>query len=207
MFGLSKEELAVFKKLSTPVKIQDFLDRLPVNFEKKGETNFSPRVVLRENKAHCLEGALFAAAVLWFHGEKPLLLDLRAIPDEDHVVALYKRHGHWGAISKSNHTVLRFRDPVYRTLRELVLSNFHEYFADKTGVKSLRSYSKPLNLKTLGSSWITAEENLNHIAELLDDLPHYDLFPKTIDKLIRKADLMELRAGAITEWKRNDPQT
>jgi hypothetical protein len=148
MFNFSKSELAILNKLSTPIKIQDFLDTIPINFEKKGETHMSPRRVLRENKAHCIEGALLAAVALWLHGHEPLLLDLKAHPhDDDHVVALYKINNLWGAISKSNHSTIRFRDPVYKTIRELALSYFHEYFEEKSGKKVLYSYSKPFNLK------------------------------------------------------------
>jgi hypothetical protein len=123
-----KKELKIFKKLDNPKKIQDFLEKIPVNFRK---TLRSPMMVLRKNNAHCLEGALLAASVLAFHGEKPLLLDLRANDrDFDHVVALFKRNNCWGAISKTNHAVLRYREPVYKNIRELAMSYFHEYFDD-----------------------------------------------------------------------------
>jgi hypothetical protein len=155
MFNLTKSELKILRKLNTPIKIQDFLDTLPINFEKRGDTQMSPRKVLREKKAHCIEGALLAAAALWIAGEEPLLMDLKAMPhDDDHVVALYKINGLWGAISKTNHATVRFRDPIYRTVRELALSYFHEYFLDKdskkakAGQKVLYSYSKPFNLET-----------------------------------------------------------
>ena len=118
MLGLSSQELALFRRLSSPGKIQDYLDTLPFNYEKRGDTCHSPRQVLQAGKAHCIEGALLAAAALWFHGAEPLLLDLKTRPvDYDHVVALYKKNGYWGAISKTNHGVLRFRDPIYRTTR------------------------------------------------------------------------------------------
>ncbi len=123
MFGLTKAEERVLRELNTPSKIQDFLNGLAINHEKKGETYLSPRRVLVERKAHCLEGALLAATALWIAGQKPLLMDLRTLEnDDDHVVALYRTNGYWGAISKTNHSVLRFRDPIYRTLRELTLS-------------------------------------------------------------------------------------
>ncbi len=207
MLGLSKRELATFKKLSTPIKIQDFLDSLPVNWEKKGETYMSPRRVFAEKKAHCLEGALVAAVALWIAGEKPLLLDLKAPDDTDHVVTLYKRNGYWGAISKTNHAVLRFRDPVYKTIRELVLSYFHEYFSDKTGEKVLSSYSRPFNIKRLGTKWITAPEDLHFIAAALDNAPHLLLYPVKNKKLLRKADRVERRAGKIIEWEKSHPRT
>jgi hypothetical protein len=203
MFGLTKEEFSVFKKLSTPSKIQDFLDTLPFNFEKEGETNMSPRRVLREKKAHCMEGALLAAAALWIRGERPLLLDLKAHhSDMDHVVALYKKNGSWGAISKTNHACLRFRDPIHKTVRELAVSYFHEYFLNDTGVKTLREYSKPFDLKKQGIWWLTSEDDLWNLAADLDESRHDRFFPKENQSFIRKADQMEKKAGALTEWEK-----
>ncbi|MBP9718564.1 hypothetical protein KBD59_04700 [Candidatus Gracilibacteria bacterium] len=202
MFGLSNLELKTLKKLSTPIKIQDFLDAVPLNWEKKGETYMSPRRVLRENKMHCLEGALLAATALWVQGKPAMLLDLKCDGDDDHVVALYKQNGYWGAISKTNHCSLRFRDPIYKNLRELALSYFHEYFSNTTGKKVLRSYSStPFDLKKLGEKWITTEEELFFIAEAVDEAPHTQIIPKKNIKLIRKADTMERRAGQLIEWK------
>ncbi|MEK7167673.1 MAG: hypothetical protein AAB791_01585 [Patescibacteria group bacterium] len=197
MLGLSQSELKILKKLSTPIKIQDFLDALPVNW---GDTYMSPRRILRENKAHCMEGALLAGLALWINGEKPLLLDLKAPEDEDHVVALYRRNNHWGAISKTNHAALRFRDPVYKTIRELALSYFHEYFNNETSKKALRSHSNPFNLKRFGFKWVTSEKDLDYIAEILDFSPHFPLFPKENLRFIRLADIMEQRAGRLTQW-------
>lgn len=208
MFGLNKEELSVFRKLTTPIKIQDFLDSLPLNWEKDEETYMSPRLVLREKKAHCLEGALVAALALWLKGEEPLLLDLKAKGDDDHVVALYRRNGYWGAISKTNHATLRFRDPVYRNLRELALSYFHEYFNNSNAKKTLVACSaKPFGLRKLGIDWITTEEGLDYIAQAIDDAPHQIILPKENMCLIRKADSMELRAGKLIEWEKSDPRT
>lgn len=207
MFGLSKSEMAVLRKLNTPIKIQDFLDSMPINWGKQGHTYMSPRRVLREKKMHCLEGALFAAAALWIHGEKPLLLDLKADGDDDHVVALYKRNGYWGAISKTNHATIRFRDPVYKTIRELAVSYFHEYFLNKNGKKVLRSYSDPFDLKKLGTSWITDNEDLSDLVDALDSSHHYKIFPKKNAKFIRKADSMEKKAGSLIEWKKSNPRT
>jgi hypothetical protein len=205
---LTPEELALLRSLSTPIKIQDFLDTFPVNFEKKEETCMSPRKALREGKAHCIEGAMIAATALWLHGEKPLLLDLKTVKgDDDHVVALYKRGGRWGAISKTNHATLRFRDPIYKSVRELAASYFHEYFLDSTGVKTLRSHSGPFNLARFGTRWITDEEDAWHIAQALDESKHFPLFPKENLRYIREADTMERKAGAITEWKARDAGT
>jgi len=207
-FGLAPAELRVLRKLSTPIKIQNFLDATPLNWEKRGETYMSPRRVLREHKMHCLEGALLAATALWLQGEPPLLLDLRADGDDDHVVALYKRNGYWGAISKTNHASVRFRDPIYKTLRELALSYFHEYFVNDTGKKVLREYSaRPFNLKKRGTTWITAEEDLYDIVNALDSAKHLSLIPKQNKRLIRPADAMERQAGALIEWQKTDSRT
>lgn len=204
MFGLTKKEMLILKKLSTPIKIQNFLDKLPTNWEKKGETYMSPRRVLKEKEAHCLEGALLAAAALFLRGEPPLLFDLWTDEGDDHVVVLYRKNGYWGAISKTNHASLRFRDPVYKNLRELALSYFHEYFDNKTGKKILRKYSaEPFDLRRFGTAWVTAEEELFKIAKAIDAAPHRTLVPKKNARFLRKADGMELRAGRLIEWKKN----
>jgi len=201
MFGLSPQELSLLKKLSTPNKIQDFLDTLPFNYEKQGETCMSPRRVLREGKAHCMEGALFAATALWLHGEKPILMNLEVLDhDDDHALALYKKNGLWGAISKTNHNVLRFRDPIYRTPRELALSYFHEYFMQKTGEKTLRAYSRVFSLKRFGTDWITDEEDLWEIAHALDDSPHFSIVPKDCVRSLRPASPLEQQSANIAEW-------
>lgn len=206
--GLTKEELALLWPLTTPVKIQDFLDRLPINFEKEGDTIMSPRRVLREKKALCLEGAMLAAAALWLHGEPPLLLDLRcAEKREDHVVTLYRRGGRWGAISKTNHATLRFRDPIYLSVRELAASYFHEFFMNDTGRKSLIDHSGAFDLRRLGAAWVTAEEDLQAVVDALNRAPHYRLFPRANARFVRKADPMEMRAATITEWQESDPRT
>ena len=168
----------------------------------------SPRRALRARKAHCVEGALIAALALWLHGEEPLIMDLTSKKhDDDHFVALYKRNGHWGAISKTNHATIRFRDPVYKTLRELALSYFHEWFMNTNGEKTLVSYSRPLNMKKLGINWITSEKELWEIDGIIDALPHYPLVPKGNSRYIRRADPMELKAGRFIEWKKTDRGT
>lgn len=203
MDGLSKKEFAAIKRLSTPAKIQDFLDALPFNFEKRGETCYSPREVLARKHAHCLEGALFACAALALAGEKPLLMNLRTLPkDEDHALALYRRNGYWGAISKTNHAVLRFRDPVYTTPRELAMSYFHEYFLNASGLKTLRAYSKPLDLSRFGTDWVASEKPLWPIAHALRDSEHIPLFPSDSRKYLRHASAIERKAGHIVEWPR-----
>lgn len=192
----------MFQKLSTPGKVQDYLDSLPINFELKGETYFSPRRTIREGTAHCFEGALFAAAALAWHGQEPLLLDLKtAAPDTDHVVALFKRGRYWGAISKTNHPVLRWRDPVYASVRELAMSYFHDYFLSPSGEKTLRSFSKPFSLARYKSErWLTAEDDLFWLVEALDDSPHVEIVGGAALRSLRKASKIEVQASDLQEW-------
>lgn len=196
----SKTEAGVLKKLNTPQKIQDFINRLAVNFEENGETVMSPQRVLKTRKAHCLEGALFAACALQFHGHKPLLLDLRPIePDEVHVVTLFKDKGFWGAISKTNHAVLRFRDPIYKNIRELVMSYFHEYFLDN-GQKMLKDYAGPVDLSKFNKkNWQTDAKDLFYISKYLDRVKHINILNKHQAKILRKADPIEIEAGKLVE--------
>ncbi len=201
---LSPAERRVFAKLSTPKKIQDFLDTLPVNFEG-GEKILSPRRVLRTGKAHCIEGALLAAAALAYHGASPLLLDFQTIPaDEDHVIAVFKQNGLWGAISKTNHSVIRWRDPVYRSTRELAMSYFHEYLM-WNGKKSLRAFStKPFDLSRYKPErWVTTDKDLGWLAGDLDWAPHSPAVPKKSLAHLRKASSIELSAMKLTEWKKS----
>lgn len=208
MLGLTKKEEAVLRKLKTPILIQDFLDKLPINYEKGGDTHLSPRRVIQEKKAHCIEGALFAAAALWLQGKPPLLLDLKTkLHDDEHVVALFKQNGYWGAISKTNHAVLRFRDPIYKSVRELALSYYHEYFREKDGVKTLISYSRPFDLRTLGESWVTAEDDLWMLDDLLNKSRHYSLVPKANQGRVRKATKIERRVLTFREWEKDNPKT
>lgn len=162
----------------------------------------SPSRVLKEKKAHCIEGAMFAAAALWLSGEKPLIMNFKVSRgDEDHIVALYKKNGYWGAISKTNHAVLRFRDPVYFTTRELALSYFHEYFLGD-GKKTMLGYSRPINMKRFGTKWVNAKEDLWDIAETIFDMPHIAVVPKKNKPHIRKAHPVERAASRIKEWKK-----
>ncbi|MDP3953997.1 MAG: hypothetical protein Q8Q06_01090 [bacterium] len=190
---LTPGELQIFKKLNTPVKVQDYLEKLPINFEPKGETLMSPRRVMREGVCHCIEAAIFGAAIFWFHGQRPLLLDLKTEDtDESHVVAPFKKDGLWGAISKTNHTVLRYRDPIYRDPRELAMSYFNEYFLGKNGKKTLRSYSAPFDLSKLAhKNWLTSEEDMWYMDEALENARHYPLIKKSAIRDLRPADPIE----------------
>jgi hypothetical protein len=206
-------ELALLKKLSTPNKIQDFLDSFPVNFSKLGEPVQSPRQVLKNKKAHCIEAAILAAAALAFHGRQGWLMDLQASnDDEDHVVALFKENNLWGAISKTNHPQLCWRDAVYITERELALSYFNEYFLfdsshngikvskNKLGKKTLRNYSKPFDLSKIDPTKWWAAKDLDWLAEKLDSSPHSPLFPKSAIKNLRKANKIEIKSAKLKEW-------
>ena len=205
MYDLTVEELRILRRLNTPVKIQNFLEKLPINFELKGETYRSPRRVLRDTTAHCFEGALLAASALLVQGERPLLLDLRVderSKDTDHVVTLFRQNGFWGAISKTNHAVLRYREPIYRTVRELALSYFHEYFLHD-GKKTLRDYSKPFDLtKLLKRGWLTDEKELFYLVEALDDSPHEPILTSKSVRGLRRADPVEIAAGKIIVWSK-----
>lgn len=200
--ALTRSERKVFNNLSTPKKIQDYLNSLPMNFSED-DPCFCPRDVMRERKAHCMEGALLAAAALWYHGQKPLLLDLTTTEDdEDHVVALFKVDAFWGAISKTNHGVLRYREPIYKTVRELALSYFHEYFLN-TGKKTLRTYSKPFNLsKYRHLNWLTSREGILDLIDEMANSPHIEILTKAQIKNLRLADKVEIAAGKVVEWSR-----
>jgi hypothetical protein len=171
-FNLSSEELRLMRSLSTPHRIQKYLDDLPYNKERDGETCRSPRRVLRDQTAHCFEGALLAAAALRVNGRDPLILDLESVRDDDHVIAIYRDYECWGAIAKSNYSGLRFREPVYRSLRELAMSFFEHYY-NLQGEKTLRAFSRPVNLKRFDRiEWMAAEEDLWDIPEYLTTISH-----------------------------------
>lgn len=165
----------------------------------------SPTKALKINRAHCFEGALIAALALEKQGYKPLLLDLKTTEDKDvdHVVTLFRerclpagRQGYWGAISKTNHAVLRYREPIYKTIRELALSYFHEYFLSN-GEKTLRSYSKPFDLSKIKIDWRNSEKDLFKLVEMLDKSPHIKIISNKQIKNLRRADLIERKAGEV----------
>jgi hypothetical protein len=196
--GFMPAERDALRALRTPEKIQRFLDSdLGYNKEKEGETCRSPRRVLRDRIAHCLEGALLAAAALRVHGFPPLLVDLEAVRDDDHVLTVFRERGHWGAIAKSNYAGLRFREPVYRTLRELVMSYFEHYYNPK-GEKTLRRYSRPVNLARFDRiEWMTAEEDLWTIPEHLMVIAHTPLLAPAVERKIRRMDARLFAAGMV----------
>jgi hypothetical protein len=205
---LTPGEAGIFRRLASPRKIQDFIDTLPVNMELGGSTYMSPRRVLATGRAHCFEGALLAAAALAYHGERPLLLDLQsAYDDEDHVVALFCQNGHWGAISKTNHPGLRYRDPIHDSPRGVAASYFHEYYM-WDGRKSLRFFSRPFDLTRYApETWVTAAEDLDWLVDALDASAHAPIIPKGNLRKLRPASAFELHASAAVEWTRDGRRT
>jgi hypothetical protein len=203
--GFTPSERAIVRALKTPEKIQRFLDSIGYNKEKAGPTCRSPRRVLRDRTAQCLEGALFAAAALRMHDFPPLVLDLEAVRDDDHVLAIYRQHGHWGAIGKSNFAGLRFREPVYRTLRELAMSYFEHYF-NLEAEKTLRTYSRPVNLARFDRiEWMTAERDLWDISEYLFSIPHRRLLPAPLVRRLHRVDPRLFAAGCVGHVPRVQP--
>jgi hypothetical protein len=195
MEPFSPRELRTLRALRTPVRIQRFLEEMPYHH---GNTSWSPRRVLRERTALCLEGAIFAAAALRVNGFPPLLWDLEAERDTDHVLSLYRVRGHWGAIAKSNYSGLRFREPVYRTLRELAMSYFDDYF-NYAGERSLRAFAtRPVNLRRFDHlDWMTSEKDVWFIAEHLCEIHHTPLLKPGMARRLHRVDRRRFAAGMV----------
>jgi len=192
-------ELRQLRALKTPAGIQRFLDAIPYHL---AGTAWSPRIVLREKTAHCLEGAILAAAALRVLGFPPLILDLEADQDTDHVLAVFKLRGHWGAVAKSNFVGCRYREPVYRTLRELALSYFHVYF-NLRGERTLRRYSQPVNLARFDRrNWMTSKKDIWFIAEYLCDISHRPLLGRGLDKHLTRVDARTWKSEMVGHRKK-----
>jgi len=190
----NKEEIEFLKTLNNPDKIQTFLDSLDYH---PGYECRSPRWVMKNRSAHCFEGALFAAAALQFIGYKPLIVDIKAVNDDDHVIAVVRENGYWGAVAKSNFTSLRFREPVYRSLRELIMSYF-DFFFNVDGYKSLRSYSLPFNLNHFESrNWQTTDEDLEYIGDKIESLHHFPVATKKMVSKLYPASETVIKAGLL----------
>jgi hypothetical protein len=199
--GLTRAEFAILRRLDTPQKIQAFLVATPANHEIGGETILSVREVLRQRRAHCIEAALLAACALWVHGEAPLVMHLDCDPcDYPHVIALFRRGRAWGALSKSNGAQLRYRDPIYRSMRELALSYFHEYF-DKRGRKTLRSYSPAFDLRRIDPAlWVTRDRACVETHARLAALRHYPLISSRQERLLSRRDAFERTAARLVQY-------
>jgi hypothetical protein len=193
--ALTRAESRLLAGLTTPSRIQSFLDSIEYSEEERYRC---PLTVLRDRKAHCFDGAMFAAAMLRRIGHPPLITDI--IPndnDDDHLLALYKVRGHWGAVAKSNYTGLRFREPVYRTLRELILSYFEDFF-NAIGEKTMRAYTRPLDLSAFDRlGWMTNDETLDAIGERLDEIRKFKPLTPAMIRNLTFADQRSVRAGLL----------
>jgi hypothetical protein len=195
-WGFTRHELRALRAFRDPAGIQRALDAMPYHL---ATTAWSPRRVLRERTAHCLEGAIFAAAALRVLGFPPLLLDLEAVQDSDHVVAVFRSRGHWGAIAKSNFAGLRYREPVYRTPRELAMSYFEDYM-NLRGERTLRAFSRPVNLAAFDrrhSGWMTSGGEMWWIAEHLVRVPHTRLLTPAMIRGLSTVGRRSLSAGLV----------
>jgi hypothetical protein len=201
--GLTPREYAILRRLDTPPKIQAFLNGIPCNHEIGGETVLSVREVLRQRRAHCIEGAMVAAAALWVNGRTPLVLHLDCdLSDYPHVVTIFRQHGAWGAISKTNGTPLRYRDPIYRSLRELALSYFHEY-SNRRGHKTLRSYSLPFDMRRIApEEWVTAKKSCWTTHDRITAQRHFALISRSQERLLAPRDPFERKASKIVQYPR-----
>ncbi len=194
---LSRRELTSLRRLTPPMRIQEYLDRIAYNLERDGETLRSPRRVLRDATANCIEGALLAAAALRVNGDPPLILDLTASDDDDHVIAVFRRSGRWGSVATSKFAGLRYREPVYRSLAELVMSYFEHYYSLK-GERTLRGYGLPVNLARFDTlHWMTSEEDLWPIAGYLDRVRHVRLVPAAAARRLTRVDGRLKAAGLL----------
>ncbi len=192
------DEFRILRNLTTPARIQRFLDEeIGYNLEPNGDTCHSPRTVLRKGVAHCMEGAMLAAVALRRLGHPPLLVDLEAVRDSDHVLAVYRASGHWGAVAKSDYSGLRSREPVYRSIRELVMSYFEHYF-NPAGEKTLRAYSRPVNLRQFDHhGWMTSEQDVWLVPNYLCEIKHTPVLSRTILRTVSPMDKRLYAAGRL----------
>jgi hypothetical protein len=197
--GFNRTECAVFRQLTSPEKVQRFLDE-EILFDSSISCR-SPRRVLRERRGHCMEGALLATTALRLLGHPPLVLDLEAQRDDDHVLTVFRRDGLWGSIGKSNYSGLRYREPVYKNLRELAMSYFEHYF-NPLGERTLRGYSRPINLSQFdGTGWMTSEDDPWHIPNYLTTIRHTALIPRKAVAKLTPQDPRLKAAGEFGMWK------
>ena len=190
-------ERRILRKLATPTRIQEYLDSLKYNTEPKGHTCYSPRMVMRKGVAHCMEGAMLAAVALRLNGHPPLIVDFEAVRDSDHVLAIYRVGGFWGAVGKSDYSGLRSREPVYRTIRELAMSYFEHYFNPR-GEKTLRTFSRPVNLRRFDrTGWMTREGCVWEIPNYLCDIPHTRILRPGMERRIAPMDRRLFAAGRL----------
>jgi hypothetical protein len=190
--SLGVAEKRALRGLTTPVRIQAFLDSIPYSTDKFYRC---PRRVLVDRRAHCFDGALFAAAALRRLGFAPIIVDMHAVRDDDHMVALFRRNGCWGAVAKSNYVGLRYREPVYRSLRELVMSYFEDFY-NPAGERTLRTYTLPIRLARFDAlDWETSDEGLETIARHTDRVPRIRLLTPAMARGLSPLDERSRQAG------------
>jgi hypothetical protein len=195
--ALTSAERKPLAKLSSPVKIQAYLDSIPYSTEERYRC---PLSVLRDQRAHCYDGAVFAAAMLQRIGYPPLIVNLFAYRDDEHLLAVFKCDGHWGAVAKSNFVGLRYREPIYRSLRELVVSYFEDYY-NLEGIRSLRSYTRPFDLNAVRSLvWHTQDAAMHQIAKRLDALRRV---PVLTSHMIAQLSPLDRRSYEAGMWGTN----
>jgi len=196
--SLSKKQLKVLGSLTSPLKIQQFLDGVPYSSE---EIYRSPKSVLHDDKAHCFDGALFAAAALRRLGYPPLIVYMLAARDDDHLLAIYQRNGRWGTVAKSNCVGLRYREPIYRSLRELVMSYFEDYFNTESE-KTLRGYTVPIDLSQYDHlDWMTSDASLEIIADGLDKRRKFKVLTRDMLANLAPVDKRSYDAGFLgSDW-------
>jgi len=201
LLGLEPRLAARLAGLKTPGRIQDFVNSLRWNAETTGPTARGVAEALRHGEAHCVEGAFVAAAALWLAGEPPLVMDMGAARgDVDHVVTLFRRGRAWGAISKSNSPFLRYRDPIYRSLRELALSFFPQYVKHRR--KTLRTYSVAVDLRRFDPAlWVTHRGFCHKVVDALTGSRHFSILPPDAEKLLRPIDEIEARSNLLKEYE------
>lgn len=206
--GLDRGEFAALKRFDTPQKIQAYLNGMTVNHELGGETVLSVREVMKQRRSHCIEGAFFAACALWVNGAPPLVMHLDCdLSDYPHVIALFRVNGHWGAISKTNGVALRYRDPVYRSLRELAISYLHEY-SNKRHMKTLRSYSGAYDLRRLDPElWVTSEAQCWEAHDRLAAVRHYPLVSARQARLLSPRDAFERHITKLVQYPKPEKHT
>jgi hypothetical protein len=194
----TRDELKVLSGLSSPYKIQTFLDSLPYSIEPVYRC---PRSVLRDRQAHCYDGAMFAAAALQRLGYPPVILNMMAERDDEHLVAIFQEDGHWGAVGKSNCVWLRFREPVYRSVRELLMSYFEQYY-NIEGMRSLRSYLRPFDLRMVAHlNWLTDDAAMDSVANRLDQRRRIPLVSPAMIKRLSPMDKRSFDAGFMgSDW-------
>jgi len=194
-FGLTPAETRALARLDPPWRIQRFLD--DSEYDLAGAGCRSPRRMLRERRAQCMDGALFAAAALRVQGHPALIVDLESVQDDDHVIAVFRSRGGWGSVARSNYSGLRYREPVYPSLRALVFSYFESYF-NLRGERTLRAFSRPVNLSRFDSrGWMTAEEDLWYIPEHLCTIPHTRLLTPSQERSLSRVSKIGFAAGLV----------